>query len=296
MRVLAVFSVYWVCLGSAWAAASEEVCHPTGNGAVHSLFVAPAAVGAHLRHGDYPPIAFYADADGDGYGDPGDETVSCEAPVDTVANADDCDDANALVRPDPTDPGLCTTELDGWTATAGRVVQGPTAGSITGAYAFTRLSETSAATRGGGSCMVADLFTTDAAWASFSCAGNSDCNNPANYTGPFRYCASPHGSGEPMRCWTRPTDNCSRSGFRTPGTYPLNVTGAWLPSAANPTTPGSEIPKAPVSGDATGRGEDVRWMVVTCMAVPGNPTGCGSLDRSQHDYSYGPVFWWTAPE
>ncbi|MCB9779184.1 MAG: hypothetical protein H6742_11525 [Alphaproteobacteria bacterium] len=39
---------------------------------------------------------FYADADGDGYGDPSATTLACEAPDGHVANADDCDDTSAL--------------------------------------------------------------------------------------------------------------------------------------------------------------------------------------------------------
>jgi hypothetical protein len=43
---------------------------------------------------------WYADTDGDGYGDADSATVSCEQPVDTVANADDCDDSDEDLNPD----------------------------------------------------------------------------------------------------------------------------------------------------------------------------------------------------
>ena len=46
---------------------------------------------------DAPP--WYADADGDGYGDPGDAATACEEILGRVANADDCDDNDAAVNP-----------------------------------------------------------------------------------------------------------------------------------------------------------------------------------------------------
>jgi len=46
---------------------------------------------------------WYADTDGDGFGDPGALTESCEAPTDHVADATDCDDDDAAVNPDATE-------------------------------------------------------------------------------------------------------------------------------------------------------------------------------------------------
>ena len=42
---------------------------------------------------------FYDDNDGDGYGDATATTQACDAPSDTVSDATDCDDSNALVSP-----------------------------------------------------------------------------------------------------------------------------------------------------------------------------------------------------
>jgi hypothetical protein len=42
---------------------------------------------------------YYADLDGDGYGDPDAPVLSCEEPTDAVVNADDCDDADATSYP-----------------------------------------------------------------------------------------------------------------------------------------------------------------------------------------------------
>ena len=46
---------------------------------------------------------FYADMDGDGYGDVDSSTLACEAPADTVVDATDCDDSRADVSPDGTE-------------------------------------------------------------------------------------------------------------------------------------------------------------------------------------------------
>ena len=48
---------------------------------------------------------WYADADGDGYGDPASTSVGCDAPAGTVGNDDDCDDTDADVS--PADAELC---------------------------------------------------------------------------------------------------------------------------------------------------------------------------------------------
>jgi len=46
---------------------------------------------------------WYADADGDGYGDPADMTTACDAPADTVGDASDCDDTDSGIHPDATE-------------------------------------------------------------------------------------------------------------------------------------------------------------------------------------------------
>ena len=43
---------------------------------------------------------FYADADGDGHGDPGAEVVGCDVPAGAVVSGTDCDDSDAGVNPD----------------------------------------------------------------------------------------------------------------------------------------------------------------------------------------------------
>lgn len=45
------------------------------------------------------PSTFYADADGDGYGDSGASSSACSPPPGVVANGEDCDDADAGILP-----------------------------------------------------------------------------------------------------------------------------------------------------------------------------------------------------
>jgi hypothetical protein len=45
------------------------------------------------------PSLYYADADGDGFGDPTMDTLLCNAPAGFVANNTDCNDTDALVNP-----------------------------------------------------------------------------------------------------------------------------------------------------------------------------------------------------
>jgi hypothetical protein len=56
--------------------------------------------------------AWWADADGDGYGDPASAWVTCDQPEGWVDNADDCDDADAAVTTACADTGADTGAAD----------------------------------------------------------------------------------------------------------------------------------------------------------------------------------------
>jgi hypothetical protein len=102
---LLVFSLALLILGSASASAAPKktICHVTGSGNVHALSVSESAIPAHLRHGDFLPSNFYADADGDGFGDPATGVPACTAPEGYVDNSDDCDDTDTNVSPNATE-------------------------------------------------------------------------------------------------------------------------------------------------------------------------------------------------
>ena len=56
------------------------------------------------------PATWYADSDGDGYGDAGSSAVACDVPSGFVADASDCDDGDAAVNPGATE--LCNAVDD----------------------------------------------------------------------------------------------------------------------------------------------------------------------------------------
>jgi hypothetical protein len=55
-------------------------------------------------------VDWYADDDGDGYGDPGDVKNDCSHPSGYVADASDCDDSSATIHPDAQE--ICGTGID----------------------------------------------------------------------------------------------------------------------------------------------------------------------------------------
>ncbi len=57
------------------------------------------------------PLPFYADADGDGFGDPLVATLACTQPVGMTSDATDCDDADPAVHPNA-DESDCASAVD----------------------------------------------------------------------------------------------------------------------------------------------------------------------------------------
>lgn len=180
-----------------------------------------------------------------------------------TASGDTAGDAAEDVVPDTTEDsdGASEEVLDttgdvtpdaganaGWTLSVGTPerIDGRVRASVT----FAR--ESGAETRGGGVCLVADLYET-------ACSEAADCASLALPAGGFHYCARSQ-DGDDTRCWTRPGPPeryCTRSPMQMPGTY---------------ATP--EVPALVVAAPTT-------WMAYGCLAVADNPGGCGTSDPSQ---------------
>ena len=76
------------CRNEPWFEPVEVTCDEIDNdcdGSIDDVAAAPV---------------WYADEDGDGFGDLGDSTAACTAPAGHVDNANDCDDARAFRNPD----------------------------------------------------------------------------------------------------------------------------------------------------------------------------------------------------
>lgn len=136
--------------------------------------------------------------------------------------------------------------------------------NITGSFTVTKESG-QATVRGGGACLVADLNDN------FACDTRDDCLQAqedglvkATPPGGYIYCDTLDGG--PKRCWTRPGPNGCTRGPRTPNTY---VIATPVPALVD--------------------GEEVVWTTLACIAIAGNPTGCGSEDPTQHAYSSSPA-------
>lgn len=81
-------------------AAKVDICHYDADEDLFKVInISGNAVDKHIEnHGDVFPSTFYADADGDGYGDPNGDTDACPN-TGFVDNAADCDDTDASINP-----------------------------------------------------------------------------------------------------------------------------------------------------------------------------------------------------
>ena len=126
---------------------------------------------------------FYADADGDGFGDPASELFDCEPGAGWVEDATDCDDANSDIHPDATE--ICDSldnDCDGLIDDADDSVSG-TATWYTDAdgdgYGDDASTTTACEQPSGTAAYGGDCDDTDAAYNPG--AAEDDCTDPADY-------------------------------------------------------------------------------------------------------------------
>jgi len=124
---------------------------------------------------------FYADFDGDGFGDADDSVLSCVTPERHVADNTDCDDLDADAAPGGTE--LCdgrdndcdgTVDNDDATDAGTYYIDGDTDGFGDDATAFTSCNPASTAVEFGGDC-------NDADGAFYPTAPETDCADPNDY-------------------------------------------------------------------------------------------------------------------
>jgi hypothetical protein len=98
-RVLVILAIL-VVSPNAFAGPKVDVCHPAGkSGKVLTLNVSAKALKGHLGHGDWLPETWFADGDGDGFGDDGITVEACLQPDGFIAVGGDCNDAEATAFP-----------------------------------------------------------------------------------------------------------------------------------------------------------------------------------------------------
>lgn len=98
--ILGVVQTGLVSDGVAQASQTKlNICHIDEEGIVHTINIAEPANKAHITHGDYQPITFYEDTDGDVFGNPDVSLDLCEQPEGYVNDNTDCDDSDVAIYP-----------------------------------------------------------------------------------------------------------------------------------------------------------------------------------------------------
>ena len=112
MRSLTILAALLSCTTAVASPGNAvDVCHSSGNsGNTQMLSVNANALSAHIAHGDWLPMDFFVDADGDGYGDASATVFACVQPTGTTTDGSDCDDDDGLVSPGATE--VCDNGID----------------------------------------------------------------------------------------------------------------------------------------------------------------------------------------
>lgn len=76
-----------------------EACGPADSRSVKNCDAEPSRQVANDRFDCSPRMSWFADADGDGFGDPDNFILAIEQPAGYIADGSDCNDANANIKP-----------------------------------------------------------------------------------------------------------------------------------------------------------------------------------------------------
>lgn len=76
-----------------------EACGPAASRSAKNCDAVPSRQVANDRFDCSPRISWFADADGDGFGDPGNAVLAIEQPAGFTADGSDCDDTNGNIKP-----------------------------------------------------------------------------------------------------------------------------------------------------------------------------------------------------
>ena len=144
---------------------------------------ADTTTGGSSSSGPCSEQAFFADDDGDGFGDPDELVMACEPPDGHVPNSDDCDDGDGAVRPDADEvcdgkDNDCDTYEDEFAARSNTDCEGCKMALYGGAvYHFCSTQEkwddAKAACEGRGAALAGDDTMEEHTWLVAQLPGNS---------------------------------------------------------------------------------------------------------------------------
>ena len=108
---LATLTLSLIASGALAKQAKVDICHwDEGEGVFFVINISVNAADKHIaNHGDVYPATWWADGDGDGFGDPAGATDPCPN-AGFVDNAEDCDDGNPATHPGAEE--VCDNDVD----------------------------------------------------------------------------------------------------------------------------------------------------------------------------------------
>ncbi len=190
------------------------------------------------------PMIWYADKDGDGFGNPSDTLARCTAPSGYVAKGGDCDDTHATIAPDAVEvcnakDDNCDGAVDGTPTEAAACVR--LAGSYPGAYTLYTAEKLGSSvinemTCTGTSALVVDLSAAVTVHGTVACVyGGGLGGFDHNQTGTLQASVRPDGTIAGTLEHVFDAVNGTRrsfpfTGHLTAAKIRITATGSWLPN------------------------------------------------------------------